>query len=172
MVMPVIDSHAHLSKIYRGMEADNKDTFLEDKFVPKNTAGLKKISKFPMGMAHIITIEDNPLRWHERRHENDKLVSVVIGCHPNSVQHWDEMHTDQIGDIIKIRRNIRGIGETGLDSTRGVSLSLQENIFRLHMTLSLDFSLPIVLHLRGDGMNKRGFDLLYKVLGARSSSNL
>ena len=162
LMVPMVDSHAHLSEIYRAYDEENKSTFLEEKYVPKNAAGLKTITKFPCGLSKIITVEDDPSRWGEWKHEGDSMVSVIIGCHPLKAHMWDDHHPKQLEDILKNRRNIRGVGATGFDTTQNVSINLQENIFRQLMRFSLDFGQPLVLHFRGEGMFEKGFDILYR----------
>ncbi len=162
MLVPMVDTHAHLSDIYRSFDAQNKATFLEEKFVPRNASSLKKIRKFPTGLKHIIAIEDDPTRWSEVRHEGDALVSVVPGCHPLNAQMWDDEHPGKLEDILRSRRNVRGVGVTGFDSTKKVSLSLQESVFRQVMRFAIDFAQPLVLHFRGEGMFTKGFDILYE----------
>ena len=78
-------------------------------------------------------------------------VVMAAGCHPNCVEELDEGKFQRIAEMIKEGFGVVGIGETGLDYSRGKTSEqkeLQKKWFIRFIELSLEVQKPLVIHCR------------------------
>lgn len=84
-----------------------------------------------------------PFDFGVARAENPDLY-FSCGVHP-----WYSTNSEsQLSDLDEIVKDaaVVAIGETGLDKLKGVSLEVQESIFRHHILLSEKYQKPLIVH--------------------------
>ncbi|MGD9639442.1 MAG: TatD family hydrolase [Alphaproteobacteria bacterium] len=81
----------------------------------------------------------------KKQAEINRKIVPFYGLHPWYVEEergdWREI-LEQL-----VRENKCGIGETGLDTFRDISLSKQVEVFKFHLELCLKYQRPIVIHM-------------------------
>ena len=129
----LVDSHAHLEM--RQFKAD-----LELVLEKAHAAGV----------VHIVTVGSTlpesrrALKLAERYGE----ISAVVGIHPHDASDMDEPAFQELEKLAR-RKKVVGVGETGLDFFRDRSpRPLQEESFRMHLTLAREAGQPVVIHVR------------------------
>lgn len=141
-----IDTHAHL-----GMMVKSFDTPLADEHFPLIESMIAQAHA--VEVKKIITIGTNFLESLEAVMIAQRFSSVfaTIGIHP--CDGTDAWH-DEVQKLKKILQKTKpgiivGIGETGLDFYhKPFHKQRQIDMFKAHVDLALDFSLPLVLHVR------------------------
>ena len=85
-------------------------------------------------------------------------VYAAIGIHPDDVKNTNIPEAITLFDtLITSHSKIIAIGETGIDyyrtsaENRAHEMEIQEKAFRAHIELAQKHSLPVIIHLRGDG---------------------
>ena len=80
--------------------------------------------------------------------EEHPEIFAAVGIHPNSAAAADANDWDRLLDLIAHPRVV-ALGETGLDRYWDFTpLSLQQEYFQRHLSLSRERNLPIVIHCR------------------------
>lgn len=133
--MEFIDTHCHL----------DDDAFREDRQAVIAEAEA-------VGVRHFIDIGFEPSRWSRaiQLAEHFPQISFTLGLHPNSANVWSIDVADQLAELVGLRRPV-AIGEIGLDLYRDRSaIEQQRPAFRDQLELARQFSLPVVIHMRGD----------------------
>lgn len=75
-------------------------------------------------------------------------VFATAGIHPNSAEEMDDRAGAVIEELLSSPLVI-GVGETGMDLFRlGAPADVQERVFRMHVALSRDSGIPLVVHVR------------------------
>src|SRR5439155_17234855 len=75
-------------------------------------------------------------------------VFATAGIHPNSAGQMDDRAGALIEEVLSSPLVI-GVGETGMDLFRlGAPADVQERVFRMHVALSRDSGIPLVVHVR------------------------
>lgn len=99
---------------------------------------------------------------HKRRHLNDPQILEVISVHPGK-HHADGFFTigyhpwwtesvpasaekAQIASLMKSDPGCLAVGECGLDSLKGPSSVIQEEVFRSQILLANDLGVPVIVH--------------------------
>lgn len=130
----MIDTHCHL----------DASAYDDDRHDIVNRA-------FEAGISAMVTIGIDPDSWQRCRDldESNERIVRAAGLHPNSVADW---WSDRIGPALadEIESNeVVAIGETGLDFFRDTSQRAeQQESFRLHLEMSQQYQLPIIIHQR------------------------
>lgn len=130
--IPLFDSHCHLQ--YPDFDHDRQEVIQRAK---------------ESGLSHIICIGTNledSLRAIALAQANPEFITATIGNHPyqadQSTQNFTQIITEN-------RKFIAGVGETGLDYFRSpIDKLTQQKSFAEHCQLSVQFDLPIIIHLR------------------------
>jgi TatD DNase family protein len=102
------------------------------------------------GVVYAINVGVFPEHWEKILTLSEQWTGIIpgIGIHPMVTNLADENLLDRIQRLLEQRR-FRIIGETGLDSLYlNCPLNLQEKFFRAQVAFSLQFNLPIALHIR------------------------
>ena len=75
-----------------------------------------------------------------------ELPHVSFGVHP-----WDSDKPERAVSLDKIYhiKNLRAIGECGMDKLRGPNLELQKNLFVKHLAISEQIHKPLIIHCVG-----------------------
>lgn len=147
MSLNYIDTHCHLDVLLRM----NFDVLLEQSEIDAIGDLIQRAEK--KGVADLICVGTNvPVSRNAFALANYYSgVWATIGLHPTDV------HSDWRDDIAVFKqmlqedeqKNIVGIGETGIDLFRDVSLlPLQKDLFKAHIELALEHDLPLVFHIR------------------------
>lgn len=77
-------------------------------------------------------------------------ISYALGMHPNSADRWNNDTATELEHLLRTMSPV-AIGETGLDYYREwVDRSSQRAAFRDQLELARQFSLPVVIHMRGN----------------------
>lgn len=129
----LIDSHAHLEM--RQFKAD-----LEQVLEKAHAAGV----------IHIVTVGSTlpESRRAFKLAEKYGEVSAVVGIHPHDASDMDDLALQELKKLA-LRREVVGVGETGLDFFRDRSpRPLQVESFRRHLDLAKETGKPIVIHIR------------------------
>ena len=75
-------------------------------------------------------------------------VFATAGLHPNSAGQMDDRAATAIEELLS-SPYVVGVGETGIDLFRmGAPPDVQERVFRMHVALSRDVGIPLVVHVR------------------------
>jgi TatD DNase family protein len=104
------------------------------------------------GVRRFINIGYEPESWTRSLQLADLYpdISYALGMHPNSADRWTNDTAAQLERLLRTS-NAVAIGETGLDYFRDwVDRSSQRASFRDQLELARQFSLPVVIHMRGD----------------------
>src|SRR5215218_1455434 len=104
------------------------------------------------GVRQFINIGYEPESWSRSLALADLYpdVSYALGMHPNSADRWTNDSAAELEHLLNTTSPV-AIGETGLDYFREwVDRSSQRAAFRDQLELGRQFSLPVVLHMRGD----------------------
>ncbi|MBN2089585.1 TatD family hydrolase [candidate division KSB1 bacterium] len=102
------------------------------------------------GVVKAINVGVFPDRWKKISGLADEYAGIMpgIGIHPMVTNAVDETSLEQMQKLLKSGR-FKMIGEIGLDSLYDdCPLAVQEKFFRSQLTMSLQFNLPIALHIR------------------------
>lgn len=130
----MIDTHCHLDS--RTYEEDRDD-------VVKHALNA--------GVSAMVTIGIDPDSWRRCQDLDEANESIVraAGLHPNSVEEWwSDRFCRELADEIEPGELV-AIGETGLDFFRDSSQRpQQEESFRMHLELSQQYKLPVIIHQR------------------------
>ena len=86
----------------------------------------------------------------------DVKVGISIGCHPHFVRMMSPARWRQLRNLLSAPSHqfpgleVVAFGECGLDYSRNnnVDKELQMEVFEQQLKLAMDFSLPLILHLR------------------------
>lgn len=151
--MKAIDTHAHLTKHYY------KDQL--DEVILKSLSELNYVFNIGTDLNSIEEILNLNKKYQ-------KLIPV-IGIHPYDVKELDQekgMWLKKI--IIENKKQIKAIGEIGLDYSRGIDQKEKENqkkwfIFQLEIAKSLN--LPVVIHGRD------AYEDIYEIINKFSNLN-
>ncbi len=129
----LIDSHAHLEmRQFKG----NLEQVLE--------------KAHAAGVVHIVTVGSTMPESRRALKIAEKYgeVSAVVGIHPHDASDMDELALEELEKLAR-RKRVVGVGETGLDFFRDRSpRDIQEESFRLHLTLAKETGQPVVIHVR------------------------
>ncbi len=129
----LIDSHAHLEmRQFKG----NLEQVLE--------------KAHAAGVVHIVTVGSTmpESRRALKIAEKYSEVSAVVGIHPHDALDMDELALEELEKLAR-RKRVVGVGETGLDFFRDRSpRDIQEESFRMHLTLAKETGQPVVIHVR------------------------
>ncbi len=129
----LIDSHAHLEmRQFKG----NLEQVLE--------------KAHAAGVVHIVTVGSTMPESRRALKIAEKYgeVSAVVGIHPHDASDMDELALEELEKLAR-RKRVVGVGETGLDFFRDRSpQDIQEESFRLHLTLAKETGQPVVIHVR------------------------
>lgn len=109
-----------------------------------------------VGVTTLLALAVEPAEWPQLARLAASGILVAGGVHPAAV-------TLQALEALKSlpvqAPELTAIGETGLDGSPGMPLqSLQEEVFRAHIRLAQQRSLPLILHCR------KGYDRLFRIL--------
>ena len=102
------------------------------------------------GIIHIVTVGSTLAESRRAMKIAEKYseVSAVVGIHPHDASDTDELVMAELEKLAR-RKNVVGVGETGLDFFRDRSpRELQEESFRLHLALAKETGQPVVIHVR------------------------
>ncbi|WP_281389018.1 TatD family hydrolase [Spirochaeta isovalerica] len=127
------DSHTHILEMKdKGLDVDQ---LLSD--------------VFSNGMEYILDASVNEENFSERLEYKKRFPGIFIsaGIHPNDIKDI-ELQTNSIREQIQTG-HVSAIGETGLDfHWDTVSAERQKEMFRVHIQLSKEFDLPLIVHNR------------------------
>lgn len=101
-----------------------------------------------------------PERWEKIRAISQQLPGIIpgIGLHPMVTGEIDETSLHQMQQLLQ-QHHFMIIGEMGLDSLYShCPIATQEKYFRAQLAFSLQFDLPIALHIRK--LHQRVLDIL------------
>lgn len=77
----------------------------------------------------------------------NKVISTA-GIHPHKAKEYSSLYFSEIKDLLKLR-NVRALGETGLDFYRNFSTPEdQKKSFEAHIETSIEYQIPLFLHVR------------------------
>lgn len=131
--MKLIDTHAHL-------DFENFQEIIDEILEKSKVAGVEKI------IIPGVTLEDTPkiLNLIEKY---DNLYGAVA-VHPSEAKNWQENYYEILKNYAK-HEKIVAIGETGLDYYWDKSfVETQKRVFRKHLELAQELSLPAIIHDR------------------------
>ncbi|MHB9112469.1 MAG: TatD family hydrolase [Thermoleophilia bacterium] len=103
------------------------------------------------GVSHLITvgIDLQSSRMAVKAATADDQVYAAVGIHPNDSAEISEADMDELARLAGSSDKVVAIGETGLDFYRDRSpRKIQENVFRMHIDLARETSLPLIVHSR------------------------
>ncbi len=130
----MIDSHCHL--------ADKKF----DKDLPEVIARAKTA-----GVSQMITIADS-LPESARCIEVANLYAEIfctVGVHPHNAKTWSKSDAQTIKTLVASSKNVKGIGEIGLDYHYNLSPKAdQMKAFEEQLVIAQELNLPVVIHCR------------------------
>jgi TatD DNase family protein len=138
-----IDTHCHLDITAKGFEEkfDSNDFDLILDII--NRAKKEKVGLF----VNIGTDLESSGNSVEMAKKFEQVFSTV-GIHPCDVKEEWKKSFEEIKKLAK-KDKVVGIGETGLDFFhKPFCRNLQEDAFKAHIELSLEFDLPLVIHTR------------------------
>ena len=130
----MIDSHCHLGHI----EAEVDETLAD-----ASDAGVHTVIDIGMGL-----VESEVSAGRAARYDG---VYASVGIHPNDLEEYEADPDGTMARLhqIALRRNVVGVGETGLDFYRErSSADLQETAFRAHIELAKEIDRALVIHCR------------------------
>ncbi len=133
--MEFVETHGHL----------DDDAFASD--LPQVIAAARSA-----GVRRFINIGYEQESWVRSVALADRYpaVSYALGMHPNSADRWTNDTATELERLLATNEAV-AIGETGLDYYRDwVDRSSQRAAFRDQLELGSQFSLPVVIHMRGD----------------------
>jgi TatD DNase family protein len=131
--MPFFDTHAHLD---------------QEEFDADRTAVIERASQAGVQWVLSVGIDLASSRRAVRLAEDHAEIFAAVGIHPNSAAQAGPSDWDQIIDLVNHPRVV-AIGETGLDRYWDYTpISLQQEYFVRHLSLSQERNLPIVIHCR------------------------
>ncbi|MEZ4532931.1 MAG: TatD family hydrolase [Thermomicrobiales bacterium] len=133
--MEFVESHGHL----------DDDAFAKD--LPQVIEAARAA-----GVRRFINIGYEPESWARSLAlaEQHPDVSYALGMHPNSADRWSNDVATELEHLLDATNPV-AIGETGLDYYREwVDRSSQKAAFRDQLELARSFSLPVIVHMRGD----------------------
>ena len=83
-----------------------------------------------------------------------------LGLHPWSIESYEfsEIKKTLNTNLLKNEKFLIAIGETGIDKNINTPVSVQEEIFRMHVTLALELKKPLIIHC------VRSFNEIQKIL--------
>ena len=83
-----------------------------------------------------------------------------LGLHPWTIENFEISEIKKIlnTNLLKNTNLLFAIGETGMDKNINTPLSLQEEVFRIHISLALELKKPLILHC------VRSFNEVQKIL--------
>lgn len=129
----IIDSHCHLNfPQFKG----NLDNIIKKAV----ESGVYRMLTISTKLSEINNIESISNLYSE--------VYNTIGIHPHECKKYNNLTSD---DLMKYTYNPKcvGIGETGLDFYyKNSPKELQEKLFRLHIDVARNSSLPLIIHTR------------------------
>ena len=129
----IIDSHCHLNfPQFKG----NLDNIIKKAL----ESGVYRMITISTKLSEINNIESISNLYSE--------VYNTIGIHPHECKKYNNLTSD---DLMKYTYNPKcvGIGETGLDFYyKNSPKELQEKLFRLHIDVARNSSLPLIVHTR------------------------
>ena len=133
--MEFVETHGHL----------DDDAFVGDLPQVIDTARAAGVRRF-------INIGYEPESWIRSlelaAHYPD--ISYALGMHPNSADRWTNVTATELERLLGSSAAV-AIGETGLDYFRDwVDRSSQRAAFRDQLELARQFSLPVIVHMRGE----------------------
>lgn len=102
------------------------------------------------GVTLVVDVGTEPEEWEASlklawMHEG---VRCVLGLHPNSASGWSSDVRKRLLTLLTDPLVV-GIGETGLDYYRlGAPVETQQEVFKAHLVISQDMSLPVIIHAR------------------------
>lgn len=133
--MEFVDTHGHL----------DADAFASD--LPQVLDAARAA-----GVRRFINIGYEPESWDRSIALADRYpdVSYALGMHPNSADRWSNDTASSLERLLGTVEPV-AIGETGLDFYREmVDRSAQRAAFRDQLELGRQFSLPVIIHMRGE----------------------
>ncbi len=133
--MEFVDTHCHLD---------------DDAFAPDLPNVLD--SARSAGLRRFINIGYEPESWKRTLDfaSESRDISYALGMHPNSADRWTHETSLELERLLGATEAV-AIGETGLDYYWDrVDRSSQRAAFRDQLELARQFSLPVVIHMRGD----------------------
>lgn len=133
--MEFVETHGHL----------DDDAFATD--LPQVINAARAI-----GVRHFVNIGYEPESWLRSQELAEQFpdVSFALGMHPNSADRWTNDTAAELEGLLRTT-DVVAIGETGLDFYREwVDRSSQRAAFRDQLELARAFSLPVIIHMRGD----------------------
>jgi TatD DNase family protein len=104
------------------------------------------------GVRRFINIGYEPESWIRSLELAAQIpdISYALGMHPNWADRWSSETAAELEGLLRSSDAV-AIGETGLDYYREwVDQSSQRAAFRDQLELARTFSLPVVIHMRGD----------------------
>ncbi len=129
-----VESHAHLnSKQY-------KDD-LEEVLARAKAAGVERIGQ--------VFLSPEAYETHKPRFAKHPSVFFILGIHPTEAFLYSPKVKAEIKNIVEKDKNVRAIGEIGLDYYwKEVAPELQKEIFLEQLDLARECHLPVVIHSR------------------------
>ncbi|MCI0513293.1 TatD family hydrolase [candidate division KSB1 bacterium] len=102
------------------------------------------------GVMYALNVAVGPESWERILRLSDKLLSVLpgIGIHPMATARIQASHLEQMQRLLQTR-HFSVLGEIGLDAAYlDCPLERQEELFRQQLAWSLQYHLPVSLHIR------------------------
>ena len=89
----------------------------------------------------------NPKEWNDILKLSQAKTNILpfFGLHPWQVEEEYHNWQDALENIVK--NHICGIGETGLDGAKNISLNKQKEVFIWHLKLAQKYNKPVVIHM-------------------------
>jgi TatD DNase family protein len=100
---------------------------------------------------HLFNIHSHKIHPNQTVIFNAELENMEDKYHSSGVHPWK---SDLIFSLEKLRNNLNhpnclALGEVGLDSKKGPSLIIQQEVFEKQLGLAEEFAIPVIIHAVG-----------------------